>query len=147
MKPEKFGRLLGTGIRVAGRVVQDRHQDAQRAVAVGQQLHAQVHQQTGTAMRTELSQGARTASHAAGRGMAGFLRPFRRIGGILWLEITGFFFGMFAVYFGADVWRMRASLHPSLHHTAEHNHLLLSAAVCLGFTYLSLTAFLRARRR
>lgn len=143
MKPEKLGRLLGTGMRVAGRVVRERQQDAQRAVSVGQQLHAQVRQETGTAMRAELAQTARTASRTAGRGVAGFLRPFGRVGGILWLEITGFFFGMFAVYFGADVWRVRSALHQG----AEHNHLLLSAAVCLGFTYLSVSAFWRARRR
>ncbi len=143
MKPEKFGRLLGVGVRVAGRVVRDRQHDAQRAVVVGQELHAQVRQQTTAAMRAEMAQTARTASHAAGRGIAGFLRPFSRVGGILWLEITGFFFGMFAVYFGADVWRVRASLHQG----PEHNHLLLSATVCLGFTYLSVSSFLRARRR
>ena len=143
MKPEKFGRLLGTGVRVAGRVVRDRQQDAQRAVVAGHELHAQVRQQTSAAMRAELTQTARTASRTAGRGVAGFLRPFSRVGGILWLEVTGFFFGMFAVYFGADVWRVRASLHQG----AEHHHLLLSAAVCLGFSYLSVSAFWRARRR
>ena len=143
MKPEKFGRLLGIGVRVAGRLVRDRNQDAQRAVVAGQHLHAQVRQQTSAAMLAEMAQTARTASHAAGRGVAGFLRPFSRVGGIVWLEVTGFFFGIFAVYFGADVWRVRASLH----HGPEHNHLLLSVAVCLGFAYLSVSAFLRARRR
>ncbi len=143
MKPEKLGRVVGTGLRVAGRVVRERQQAAQRAVAAGQQLHAQVRDETSTALRAELSRTARTASRVAGRGMGGFLRPFRRVGGILWLEVTGFFFGMFAVYFGVDVWRVRAALRQG----AEHNHLLLSAGVCAIFAYLSASAFWRAGRR
>ncbi len=143
MKPEKLGRVLGTGVRVAGRMAVERQSDAQRAVAAGRQMQAAIGSETRAAMQSDLKRGARLASRAAGRGMGGFLRPFRRVGGILWLEVTGFFFGMFAAYFGADVWRVRASLRQG----TEHNHLLLSAAGCAVFAYLSVSAFWRARRR
>ena len=143
MKPEKLGRVLGTGVRVAGRLMSEREQDARRAVAAGQQMQAEIRTETRAAMRQELAQGARAASRAAGRGVGGFLRPFQRVGGILWLEVTGFFFGMFAVYFGADAWRVRVALHAG----PEHNHLLLAAGACAGFAYLSVSAFWGARRR
>lgn len=150
MKPEKLGRVLGTGVRVAGRLMSERAPDARRAVAAGRQMQGEVHRETENAMRSEMGEAAaaaraagQVAGHVAGRGLGGFLRPFRRVGGILWLEVTGFFFGMFAVYFGADVWRVRAALHGG----AEHQRLLLSAAASAGFAYLCLSAFWRARRR
>lgn len=147
MKPEKLGRLLGTGVRVAGRVMSEREEDARRAVAAGRRIEGEIRGEVENAARAEMGQAARKATRvvgrAAGRGAGGFLRPFRRVGGILWLEVTGFFFGLFAVYFGADVWRVRAALHGG----TEHERLLLSAAAAMGFAYLCVSAFWRARRR
>lgn len=142
-KPEKLGRLMGIGLRVAGRMVNERPAGAAAASAAravnATGGRAVVDPQTAAAV----GRAAGVAGRAAGRGMGGFLRPFRRVGGILWLEVTGFFFGLFAVYFGGDVWRMRAALHGG----PEHGRLLLSAAVSASFAYLCVSAFWRARRR
>ena len=143
MKPEKLGRVLGTGLRVAGRMVSEHEPKARHAVAAGRQMQSEVRREAESAMRAEMGQAAATLTRVAGRGAGGFLRPFRRVGGILWLEVTGFFFGLFAAYFGMDVWRMRAALHGG----AGHERLLLSAAASVVFAYLCLSAFWRARRR
>ncbi len=51
---------------------------------------------------------SRTAKGVA-RGVGGFLRPFRRVGGILWLEMTGAFFFLFVVAAALPLWRHRPS--------------------------------------
>lgn len=83
------------------------------------------------------------AARAAGRGVGGFLRPFRRVGGILWLEVTGFFFGLFAVFFAVTLWRSRADYAQGPH----HQQFLTAAVLAVVFGYLSISSFLRANRK
>ena len=61
----------------------------------------------------------------------------------LWLEVTGFFFGLFALYFAQDLWRT----HLSYASGPQHQRFLIAAAMTLVFGYLSVSAFWRARRR
>jgi hypothetical protein len=75
--------------------------------------------------------------------VGGFLRPFGRLGGILWLEVTGAFFFLFVVVFGQMVWRSRASYA----HGPDHQKFLAAAVLALVFLYLSVSSFWRARRR
>ena len=82
-------------------------------------------------------------ARAAGRGVAGFLKPFGRVGGILWLEVTGFFFGLFAVFFATSLWRSRMDYAQGPH----HQQFLIAAVLTVVFSYLSISSFLRARRR
>jgi hypothetical protein len=93
---------------------------------------------------------ARAAGRAAGqasrslpRGMGGFLRPFRRVGGILWLEITGAFFLIFVLAFARGMWRARASYA----HGPDHLRFLEYAALAAAFLYLAVSSFWRARKR
>jgi hypothetical protein len=73
----------------------------------------------------------------------GFLRPFGRIGGTLWLEVTGVFFFLPVLVFGPTVWRTRASFA----HGPDHRAFVASVIVVVVFFYLSVTSFWRARRR
>jgi hypothetical protein len=75
--------------------------------------------------------------------VGGFLRPFRRVGGILWLEITGVFFLLPVLVFAPTVWRT----HYSWAHGPDHRTFIVSAIVVAVFLYLGVTSFLRARRR
>ena len=75
--------------------------------------------------------------------MGGFLRPFSRVGGILWLEVTGVFFLLPVVAFGPTLWRMRASWL----HGPDHRTFLVTAGVVVVFLYLSVSSFWRARRK
>jgi hypothetical protein len=157
MNANEFGKRLGIGVRVAGRIAQQRARE--REAQAGQAGSA------GSAQNGSQPQGvieppargfvpsardireAREKTHkitrAAGRGVGGFLRPFTRVGGILWLEVTGFFFGLFALYFAQDLWRTRLSYTGG----PQHQRFLIAAAMTLVFGYLGVSAFWRARRR
>jgi hypothetical protein len=77
------------------------------------------------------------------KGVGGFLRPFRRVGGILWLEVTGVFFLLPVIVFGPNLWRYRASwlLGP------DHRTFIVSAIIVMVFLYLGVSSFWRAQRR
>ncbi|MGD0548112.1 MAG: hypothetical protein ABR991_09860 [Terracidiphilus sp.] len=137
MKAQKIGRALGIGLRVAGRIAGER-------LAGGAQSPTAT-QAAGGAPALEQAAG-RSAGRAAGgvaRGVGGFLRPFRRVGGILWLEITGAFFLLFVLVFARGMWRVRQSYA----HGPEHLHFLGYAALAALFLYLGVSSFWRARKR
>jgi len=71
------------------------------------------------------------------------LRPFRRVGGILWLEITGAFFLLPVVVFAPTVWRTRADWAAG----PDHRTFLASVVVVAVFFYLGVSSFWRARRK
>ena len=75
--------------------------------------------------------------------MGGFLRPFRRVGGIVFLEVAGVFFLLFVLVFGQMVWRMRSNYA----HGPDHPKFLMAAGLMLVFLYLSASSFWRARRK
>jgi hypothetical protein len=77
------------------------------------------------------------------RGVGGFLRPFRRVGGILWLEMTGAFFFLFVVASGLYMWPNR----PSHLHGPYDKNFLAAAGIMVVFFYLGVSSFWRARRR
>jgi hypothetical protein len=85
----------------------------------------------------------RAASSNLAGGVGGLLRPFRRVGGIVWLEVTGAFFLLFVLVFAQALWRMRSSYA----HGPGHQKFLVSAAMTAVFLYLGLSSFWRARRR
>jgi hypothetical protein len=65
------------------------------------------------------------------------------VGGILWLEITGAFFLLFALVSGMAMWRTRPS---SLNGPYDKNF-LAAAGILVVFFYLGVSSFWRARRR
>ena len=73
--------------------------------------------------------------------------PFARLSGVLWLEITGVFFGLFALSAGVGAWRLRNQWHRDAVNPDGHTHLLLTIAVALLFGYFCITSFVRARAR
>ena len=152
MKPSEIGRRLGIGVRVAGRIAteaaQDRtaHSGPGPGQAVPRQTVANLAAEVRGAqsdMRQQVTGVASRASRSAGRGVGGFLRPFSRVGGILWLEVTGFFFGMFAAWFALDLWKARQSYV----HGPDHQRFLIDCALTALFVYLCVSSFLRAQRR
>jgi len=132
MKPQTIGRALGIGLRVAGRI-------AGQAMAPS----APAAQASAAAQTRAAGRSAGQASRGLARGVRGFLRPFTRVGGILWLEVSGVFFFLPVVVFAPTLWRVRAS---SLH-GPDHNTFLVTAAIMAIFFYLSVTSFWRARKK
>jgi hypothetical protein len=86
---------------------------------------------------------AARVSTGVAKGVGGFLRPFRRVGGILFLEITGAFFFLFVILFGNWAWKLRTSYAQG----PDHGKFLVFCAMTALFFYLSLSSFWRARRK
>jgi hypothetical protein len=149
MKPQSIGRALGIGLRVAGRMAGQAVAGAAQAAGsqtapsaaagVPQDRTVPINRQAG---RTA-GQAAGQATHGFAQGLRGFLRPFGRVGGILWLEVTGVFFFLPVVVFGPTLWRTRLSWA----HGPDHRTFLIAAGIVALFLYLSVTSFLRARRK
>lgn len=132
MKPQSVGRILGIGLRVAGRIA-------------GQRLTAGA-QHTGAVRSAKANGVAGVRGRAAGsvaRGVGGFLRPFSRVGGILWLEVTGVFFLLPVAVFAPTLWRVRLCWA----HGPDHRLFLVTAGMMAVFLYLGVSSFWRARHK
>ena len=140
MKPHSIGRALGISLRVAGRIAGQRMAAGAQAAA-----SAPVRQSADDpAVKSRAAgQAAGHVTRGVARGVGGFLRPFRRVGGILWLEVTGVFFFLFVLVFGMALWRTRPS-----HLVGPYDKAFLaSSALLLVFLYLGVSSFWRARRK
>jgi hypothetical protein len=146
MRPETFGRVLGIGLRVAGRVA------GQRISAASQPASSSSTSQgaAASAPAQGFADGAQPARRpptrqggSLGRGLSGFIRPFTRVGGILWLEVTGVFFLLPVLVFAPTVWRTRMSYL----HGPDHRTFVASVLVVVVFLYLGVTSFWRARKK
>jgi len=72
--------------------------------------------------------------------------PFAKFSTVLWLEVTGLFFAIFALITGQQVWKWRAAIRlPPTAPAAQR--LYLYAALFALFGYFTVSSFVRARRR
>ncbi len=139
MRPESIGRVFGIGIRVAGRVAAQR-MAASEPSRVPQSVPA------GSNPRSQGRPKARSSGSLAQgltRGVSGFLKHFRRAGGIVWLQVTGVFFFLPVLVFVPTLWRTRMSYA----HGPDHRTFIASAIVVVVFFYLGISSFWRARKR
>jgi hypothetical protein len=137
VRPESIGRVLGVGLRIAGRMA------GQRIMGETQTVNAQ---SPPPARSGEVKPRSRVAGNATGgvaKGVGGFLRPFREVGGKIWLEVTGVFFLLPVLVFTPLLWRTRGSWAQG----PDHRTFLSSAVVIVVFLYLGISSFWRARRR
>jgi hypothetical protein len=139
MKAENIGRVLGIGLRVAGRMLMGEAQTAGAQAA----STVQTAQNTQAASAAARGQAAGRTAKGVARGVGGFLRPFRRVGGILWLEMTGAFFFLFVVAAALPLWRYR----PSHLNGPYDKNFLAAAGIIVVFFYLGASSFWRARKR
>jgi hypothetical protein len=72
--------------------------------------------------------------------------PLARLSGVLWLEVTGAFFGIFALFAGQATWTHRVDLVSSADRSA-HLRAMVFLGMALLFGYFCVTSFVRARRR
>jgi hypothetical protein len=73
--------------------------------------------------------------------------PFVKLSGALWLELTGVFFGIFAVFAGGNAWKMRWALHETAENHDAHARLLIAVAMAVVFGYFCVSSFVKANRR
>jgi hypothetical protein len=140
MKAENIGRVLGIGLRVAGRMAGQKLMGETPAASASSAGKVQNTQAASAAARGQTA--GRTAKGVA-RGVGGFLQPFRRVGGILWLEMTGSFFFLFVVAAALPLWRYR----PSHLNGPYDKNFLAAAGIMVVFFYLGASSFWRARKR
>ena len=132
MEPKKVGRTLGIGVRVASNMLRQRVEQA-----------AEARNSRPPAPSPPLSTRVVTAKRGVKAFGQGLLGPFTHAGKLLWLEITGLFFALFALYFAQNVYRVRAAWRQG----PEHSHLLLYCALAAAFAWFSFSSFARAYRR
>jgi hypothetical protein len=149
MEPNRFGRKLGIGVRVASRMVKERAAQANNATASTPQ--AAPPQATTSRPATpspptpkkNLVEPARRVGEGTRRFGQAFWEPLKHVSATLWLEITGLFFALFAIFFGQNAWNTRTSVL----HGPEHAHFLLYAVATLIFLYFCVSSFVKAARR
>lgn len=146
MKPETIGRVFGTGLRVAGRMAGQRLSAAAQPGAAAGATTAQGEAEAGargTRRANTGEQSGRVKSGSLMRGLGGFIKPFGRIGGIVWLEVMGALFLLPALVFAPTLWRTRASYAAG----PDHRTFVSAVIVVVVFLYLGVSSFWRARRK
>lgn len=154
MEPNRFGRILGIGVRVGSRMVKERATQASNKPATPPQAPAATTSRPPESKSAPKSappprptknyaEPARRVGVGTRRFGQAFFGPLKHVSGTLWLEITGLFFALFATFFVQNAWRTRASAL----HGPEHTHFVLYVVVALVFVYFCITSFLKASRR
>jgi hypothetical protein len=113
---------------------------ASQAHAVHRQARQQVKREVRRVARQGIGQGARQFKESA-------WKPFVRLSGVLWLEVTGVLFGIFALFALGAVLRFRSAWHATPADTAAHRSLLGALIMLAVFGYFCVSSFVRARRR
>ena len=144
MEPKKVGRTLGIGVRVASNMLRER---VERAAASSPATSATGNRPPMPASPSvhsvPMSRRVATAKRGAKAFGQALLGPFTHAGGVLWLEITGLFFALFALFFVQSVYRVRTAWRQG----PEHGHLLLYCALAFVFAWFSVSSFARAYRK
>jgi hypothetical protein len=169
MEPNRFGRKLGIGVRVASRMVKERatqaaapssqpttqQQSPHASAAPSANPPAPASPSPSNASQSNASRPqspprpprnyvdpARRVGEGTRRFGQAFLEPLTHVGRTLWLEITGLFFALFGIFFAQNAYRNRAS---ALHGPA-HAQFLLFCAITLVFSYFCISSFWKAAR-
>ena len=155
MDSVRFGRALGLGARSAAKALVMAADAASAPAPRGKT--ATVPKQTEIGERASIHAAAQAAVKVRA-SQAGLARggkrfgeavwsPFVRLSGVLWLELTGVFFGLFLLTALVSAWKLRGSLHDTGMNHLEHQRLLWSIAMAIVFGYFSISSFVRAARR
>lgn len=166
MDSVRFGRVLGIGTRLAAKTMASAVDAATspnpsaeakaRQSAEGSAAAAPSGKEKASRVRLG-DQAARTTAQVrqTGRGLKEGSRrfgqavwgPFVKLSGALWLELTGVFFGIFAVFAGLNAWKMWGALHEGAGSRDAHVHLLIAMAMAVVFGYFCVSSFVKANRR
>ena len=144
MEPKKVGRTLGIGVRVASNMLRERVERAAASSPAASTTGNCPPMPASTSVRSvPMSRRVATAKRGAKAFGQALLGPFTHAGGVLWLEITGLFFALFALFFVQSVYRVRTAWRQG----PEHGHLLLYCALAFVFAWFSVSSFARAHRK
>ncbi len=157
MDSVRFGRALGIGARAAAKTLVTAVDAATapnpstsagtkaapardtatetKAKASGVRLGQQAARTTAQAKQT--GKGLKEGSRRFGEAIWG---PFVKLSGVLWLELTGVFFGIFAVFAIGGAWKM------AMNHDVP-GHLIGAGVMAVLFGYFCVSSFVKASRR
>jgi hypothetical protein len=113
-----------------------------KAAAVGARAGQKAAHTTAQVLQT--GQGLKRGSKRFGEAVWG---PFVKLSGVLWLELTGVFFGIFALFAGTGAWKQRGEWHVTATNHDAHVHLLFTALMAVVFGYFCVSSFVKASRR
>jgi hypothetical protein len=159
MDSVRFGRVLGIGTRLAAKTLVSAVDAANApnssattaktggksesgAAAVGARMGQKAAATTAQVKQT--SGGVKRGGKRFGEAMWG---PFVKLSGVLWLEFTGVFFGLFALTTGVAAWKLRGDLHVTAANHDAHGRFLLLCGVAVMFGYFFVSSFVKAHRR
>jgi hypothetical protein len=97
-----------------------------------------------TAQVRQTKQGLKEGSKRFGEAM---WKPFVKVSGALWLELTGVFFGIFFVFAAVGAWKMRAALHEPVGSHDAYVRFLVASGMAVLFGYFCVSSFMKANRR
>jgi hypothetical protein len=158
MDSVRFGRALGVGARAAAKTLlaaanaaASSNPSGKAAAGAAPRPAAQVRPDAVAQQVVRAATQARQATAGVAQGGRRLgesaWRPFVRLSGVLWLEFTGVFFGIFAAYAVSGAWKLRAEWRETATNHDAHMRLLMAAAMAVLFGYFCVSSFLRARRR
>ena len=163
MQPNRLGRILGIGARVAADELRKRTAQAAStttAPAPRSGPPASAPRPSVTAAPSSaaskpsaspskpnlpssasIATGSRRLARGAGRFGASLWHPFAYASGILWLQITGLFFAFFAVGFSLHSWQLYRAA------GWRDDHLPLYLIFGVLFAWFAVSSFWRANRK
>jgi len=156
MDSGRLGRVLGIGTRLAARTLVQAVDAATAAnphasSAQPKQSKAENAGRVAAARATETAGKMQVTERGLAAGGKRFGETvwgrFVKLSGALWLELTGVFFGIFAVFAGGNAWKMRWALHETAANRDAHSRLLISVAMAAVFGYFCVSSFVKANRR
>jgi hypothetical protein len=140
MDKVRFGRALGYGARHAAKTLMQAA-DAASAPGAAKGSARPVERKTETVVRTRPTV-AETKKHAGRLGRSVW-RPVAKFSSVVWLQVTGLFFALLAVFLGEGAWKERAAWRlPQGSHAATKFWVLVVAFVL--FAYFCVSNFVRA---
>lgn len=70
-----------------------------------------------------------------------------KLSGVLWLEVAGVFFGLFAFFGAGWAWKLRENLHETATNHDAHTRFLICVIMTVVFSYFLVSSFVKANRR
>jgi hypothetical protein len=138
MGAETAGKKLGIGLRLAAKAARER---AAQAAAVP--APASIKNQAIPAAAAQATSKAKAIAQGTKRFGEAVWGPMAHTGSVLWLEITGLFFALFAAFFGQNVYKFRANWKGG----PDHIHFIVYSALTVLFAVFTISQFYRARQK
>jgi hypothetical protein len=141
----RFGRALGYGARHAAKTLLQAADAATTSAparaAAAREPAAPVDRMAEKVVQTQRTVAA-TKQHAGKLGRSVWT-PVARFSSVVWLQVTGLFFALIAMFLAQGAWKERAAVHlPLGSHGATKFYVL--AVAFAAFAYFSVSNFVRA---